>query len=102
MCKAVEPQPVAWRWKHPKEDRWQYGPNHPGDDERSAYVVEPLFSEALRSERDALREALKPFAPLADMVDQWRHEEDSTCMHRIKAVDLRRARAALASTGDRT
>lgn len=57
MQQTVEPQPVAWRWKHPREDRWQYGPNHPGDDERSAYVVEPLFSEALRSERDALREA---------------------------------------------
>lgn len=36
-------EPAAWRWKHPSEDRWQHGPNHPGFPETSPYVVQPLF-----------------------------------------------------------
>ena len=42
-----------------------------------------------------MREALRPFAALAEQVDKWGHEDGSTCTHRIKACDIRRARAAL-------
>lgn len=52
-----------------------------------------------RIERNArikvLEEALKPFAALAAVVDDLGHEDDSTCPHRLKAADIRRARAAL-------
>lgn len=46
----------------------------------------------------ALTEALEPFAKFADDVDKWRHGDNSTCEHRIKASDLRRARSALSLT----
>ena len=39
--------------------------------------------------------ALKPFAALADECDRLGHEENSTCEWRIKASDLRKARAVL-------
>lgn len=45
----------------------------------------------------ALREALEPFAKLADEIDALNHEEHSTCLHRIAATDLRRAKTVLAS-----
>lgn len=40
--------------------------------------------------------ALAPFAKLAEWPDKLRHEDESTDLHRIKAKDLRVARAALA------
>lgn len=52
-------------------------------------------AEAAEAEVVRLRKALEPFAPLADEIDALRHSDDSTCLHRIKASDLRRARAAL-------
>jgi hypothetical protein len=43
----------------------------------------------------ALREAAKPFVRHADDVDRLRHDDDSTCTHRMRAGDLRALRAAL-------
>ena len=71
------PQPVAWRWKHQRDERWTYGqqPKHlvppRGKELIGYYIVEPLFAEpptpewTLREqlgrvceERDALRALL--------------------------------------------
>lgn len=43
----------------------------------------------------ALEEAIAPFAILANDVDRWGHEDDSTCPHRLRATDVRRARALI-------
>jgi hypothetical protein len=65
-------------------------------EELAALVHEGGTWEQQLAEKDReierLREALKPFAAFADQIDEWRHEDDSTCTHRIKASDLRRAR----------
>ncbi len=50
---------------------------------------------ALAGEVERLRAALRPFAALAEQIDAWRHEDVSTCTHRLKAKDIRAARAAL-------
>lgn len=50
--------------------------------------------EALAARDEAVR-ALEPFAKLADQIDAWGHGDDSTCEHRLKASDIRRARAVL-------
>lgn len=71
------PQPVAWRWKHQRDERWTYGqqPKHlvppRGKELIGYYIVEPLFAEPptpewtlreqlgrAREERDALRALL--------------------------------------------
>jgi hypothetical protein len=39
--------------------------------------------------------ALRPFMPFVACIDGFRHEEDSTCLHKIKASDLRTLRKAL-------
>ena len=51
--------------------------------------------DALIERVEELEAALRPFAALADDVDRLRHEDDSTCPHRLKAGDVRRARTAL-------
>jgi hypothetical protein len=76
------PQPVAWRWKHQRDERWTYGqqPKHlvppRGKELIGYYIVEPLFAEpptpewTLREqlgrvceERDALRALLAEAMP---------------------------------------
>lgn len=55
-------------------------------------------ADALDAKDALLREAaeaLAPFIPLADEIDQLGHEPGSTCLHRLKADDLRRARSLL-------
>jgi uncharacterized protein (UPF0335 family) len=79
--------------------------------ERNALQAElaQIKSEARRVERGALvrswaddvaelaalREAAKPFVRHADDVDRLRHDDDSTCPHRMRAGDLRTLRAVL-------
>jgi hypothetical protein len=57
------------------------------------------FIERTLDAKDALlreaAEALAPFIPLADEIDQLGHEPGSTCLHRLKSDDLRRARSLL-------
>jgi hypothetical protein len=61
----------------------------------------PIFEEAaaeirrLRAENERLREALKPFATMADQVDEW-EKGTGNFTGNFDAADLRRARAALA------
>ena len=45
---------------------------------------------------DELLEALRPFAALAEEVNELRHEDDSTCPWRLKAGDIRKALTAIA------
>lgn len=65
-----------------------------------AAIVEDCIeaADALDAKDALLREAaeaLAPFIPLADEIDQLGHEPGSTCLHRLKADDLRRARSLL-------
>jgi len=46
----------------------------------------------LRTDNAALRAALKPLAAFADEVDRLSHPDDSSCLWRMNACDLRRAR----------
>lgn len=52
-------------------------------------------AETAEARESKMRKALEPFIEFANQIDEWRHEDESTCLHRIKASDLRRARAAL-------
>lgn len=47
----------------------------------------------LRARLAEAERVIEPFAALADDVDRYRHEDDSTCLHRIRAAHLRAARA---------
>lgn len=44
---------------------------------------------------DELLTALRPFAALAEEVNELRHEDDSTCPWRLKAGDIRKALTAI-------
>jgi hypothetical protein len=55
-------------------------------------------AEALTERLAEMEAALEPFALLAGEVDALRHEDESTCLHRIRASDLRRARHARKET----
>lgn len=76
--------------------RWDSGRVYITDDpdctRREGRPVQPYFSASLVEE---LVEALGPFAELADEVDRYRHTDDSTCQHRLRASHLRSARAAV-------
>lgn len=61
------------------------------------------FAQSILAERkrqaaviDSLIAALEPFCTLGEASFFARHEEDSTCTWRIKASDIRAARAAIA------
>lgn len=60
-------------------------------------VVINWMERAERAEKELarLRAAAKPFAALAEEVDRFRHKDDSTCPHRLRAGDIRALRAAL-------
>ncbi|AZO29386.1 hypothetical protein [Mesorhizobium sp. M1B.F.Ca.ET.045.04.1.1] len=47
----------------------------------------------LRRKLEEARKALEPFAALSEELDALRHEDGSTCVWRLKASDIRRARA---------
>lgn len=49
----------------------------------------------LARDLEAAKEALEPFAKHCEELDALRHEDDSTCVRRLKASDIRRARATL-------
>lgn len=55
--------------------------------------------DALLAARDEAVAALEPFAKLADQIDAWGHGDDSTCDHRLKARDIRRARSLTQAAG---
>lgn len=55
--------------------------------------------QAAQARAEQAEQALRPFAELADEIDKLGHEDNSTCLHRIKAADLRRALATLSSSG---
>lgn len=65
------------------------------------YMAEYLLSETglspreLAEQRKELLGVLAPFAMLADEADKFGHEDNSTCQWRIRASDLRKARAAI-------
>ena len=54
--------------------------------------VDGLSREELCDRIYALESALAPFAVLADEVDDLGHSDNSTCLHRLAARDLRTAR----------
>lgn len=66
----------------------------------------PLVAEiaALRQELEAVKreavEVCRPLVPLADAIDEWRHEEHATCLHRLRASHLRAARAFMEKHGN--
>ena len=80
-----------WCQIHPSS-----APSEAGAQEADCPSSEKQLAERVR----VLEEALRPFAALAEDVDRFRHEDDSTCPHRLKAGDLRRARKALSGGGE--
>lgn len=110
----AEPQPVAWLSKLGKHtlDEGDMATAFPSNPD--GLLSYPLYShatvEALRSERDALRETLKPFADFANLMETEMEglSQDDTydlmfhdyLMERFTVRQFSQARAALASTGD--
>lgn len=57
----------------------------------------PFGRDRERDEVEMTDETRRAFIALADDVDRLRHSDESTCLHRIKAGDLRALRAVLSS-----
>lgn len=65
---------------------------------QKAYFVEKEDRKEWAGHYEDAVEALKPFAAFANRADDYRHGDDSTCLWRISARDLRRARAVVERT----
>jgi hypothetical protein len=59
------------------------------------YGEAALTIEKQHATIESLVKALEPFAALATVIDELGHEDNSTCEHRLAAIDLRRARAEI-------
>lgn len=65
--------------------------------ENADRIFEVVPASLLKEERERVEElerALLPLAALAPDVDMLRHRDSSTCLHRLKAGDIRKAAAA--------
>ena len=114
------PQPVAWRWKHQRDERWTYGqqPKHlvppRGKELIGYYIVEPLFAEPptpewtlreqlgrAREERDALRALLAEARLLVEIgrsdLDEGQQSPDTARLVAMYGGTLFRIDAALRS-----
>jgi hypothetical protein len=106
------PQPVAWRWKHQRDERWTYGqqPKHlvppRGKELIGYYIVEPLFAEpptpewTLREqlgrvceERDALLALLRDTVPQLTEIVRMTNAEFVADAHNAALSRLRAAAA---------
>lgn len=107
-----QPEPVAWRWQwknghfHPTDDLWMPCLKRPAFD--PSKNIEPLFTYPpdLAAENARLREALEPFADIADLIDSETEGFSDTdevellfdkyLIQTFTIAQFRRARAALA------